>query len=128
MIGKIISHYEIIEKLGSGGMGIVYKAQSLNLDRFIALKFLPTVFILDDEAKQQFINEAKSASSLQHQNICTIHEIDETDLGQLFICMDYYEGETLKDKISSGLLKINEIIEISFKVLEGLSAAHEKGM
>ncbi|VAX20239.1 Serine/threonine protein kinase [hydrothermal vent metagenome] len=109
-------------------MGVVYKAQDLKLDRFVALKFLPPSFSLDEEAKQRFIHEAKAASSLQHQNICTIHEIDETNEGQLFICMDYYEGETLKDKISSGLLKINEIIEISIKVLEGLSATHEKGM
>ena len=134
MIGQTISHYKILEKLGGGGMGIVYKAQDLNLDRFVALKFLPPAFSLDEETKQRFIHEAKSASSLQHQNICTIHEIDETDDlpavagGQLFICMDCYEGETLRKKIKSGLLKIDEAVEISIQVSQGLSAAHEKGI
>ena len=128
MIGTIISHYKILEKLGGGGMGIVYKADDLNLDRFVALKFLPPAFSLDEETKQRFIHEAKAASSLQHQNICTIHEIDETDDGQLFICMDCYEGETLRKKIKSDLLKIEEAVEISIKVSEGLSAAHEKGI
>ncbi|MEN8192094.1 MAG: protein kinase [Bacteroidota bacterium] len=127
-VGKTIFHYKIIEKLGAGGMGIVYKAQDLNLDRFVALKFLPPTFHLDEEAKQRFIHEAKAVSSLQHHNICTIHEIDETDEGQLFICMDYYEGETLREKINAGLLKTDTIIKILIKVLEGLSAAHEKGI
>ena len=88
MIGKTISQYKIIEKLGRGGMGVVYKAEDTKLDRIVALKFLPTAFSLDKEAKQRFINEAKTASSLQHNNICTIHDIDETDEGQLFISMD----------------------------------------
>ena len=109
-------------------MGIVYKAQDLNLDRFVALKFLPPTFSLDEETKQRFIHEAKAASALQHQNICTIHEIDETYDGQLFICMDCYEGETLRKKIKSGLLKIDEAVEISIQVSQGLSAAHEKGI
>ncbi len=128
MIGTRVSHYKIIEKLGGGGMGIVYKAQDLNLDRFVALKFLPPSFSSDEETKQRFIHEAKAASSLQHQNICTIHEIDETDDEQLFICMDCYEGETLSKKIKSGLLKIDEAVEISVSVSKGLSAAHEKGI
>jgi len=128
MINKTISHYKIIEKLGWGGMGVVYKAQDLKLDRFVALKFLPAVFSLDEEAKERFINEAKSASSLQHHNICTIHEINNTEDGQLFISMDFYEGETLREKINSGLLSIDETIEISNKILDGLSAAHEKGI
>lgn len=128
LVGKNISHYKILEKLGGGGMGIVYKAQDLNLDRFVALKFLPPTFSLDEETKQRFIHEAKAASSLQHQNICTIHEIDETDDGQLFMCMDCYEGETLRKKIKSELLKIDEAVDILIQVSQGLSAANEKGI
>lgn len=128
MIGKTIFHYKIIEKLGWGGMGVVFKAKDLKLGRFVALKFLPPAFNLDEEAKQRFIHEAKSASSLQHHNICTIHEINNTEDGQLFICMDYYEGETLRERINSETLSIDEINEISIKILEGLSAAHEKGI
>ena len=128
MIGKTISHYKILEKLGGGGMGVVYKAHDLKLDRFVALKLLPPTFGLDEETKQRFVHEAKAASALQHNNICTIHEIDETDDGQLFICMDCYEGETLRKKIKSGLLKINEAVDISIGISQGLSAAHEKGI
>jgi len=128
MINRIISHYKILEKLGYGGMGVVYKAIDLKLDRHVALKFLPATFGLDEEAKQRFIHEAKSASSLQHKNICTIHEIDETEDAQLFICMDYYEGVTLDEMIRSGKLELNEIIDISIQTLDGLSAAHKKGI
>jgi len=128
MIGEIISHYKIVEKLGWGGMGVVYKAQDLELDRFVALKFLPAEFSIDEEAKERFIHEAKSASSLQHHNICTIHEINTTHEDQLFICMDFYEGETLREKIKSELLNVYDSIDLSTKILEGLSAAHEKGI
>ena len=92
MIGKTISHYKILEKIGSGGMGVVYKAKDLKLDRFVALKFLPPHLTTSDEEKQRFIHEAKAASTLEHNNICNIHEIDETNDGQLFISMAYYEG------------------------------------
>jgi len=85
MIGKTISYYKILEKLGGGGMGVVYKAQNLKLDRLVALKFLPPYLTLDGEAKERFIHEAKAASALQQQNICTIHDIDETPDGQMFI-------------------------------------------
>ncbi len=87
MIGKTISHYKIIEKLGEGGMGIVYKALDQKLDRFVALKFLPPHLTGSDEEKQRFIHEAKAASTLDHNNICNIHDIDETEEGQLFISM-----------------------------------------
>lgn len=128
MISSTISHYKILEKLGGGGMGVVYKAQDLKLDRLVALKFLPTSLSFDDEAKQRFIHEAKSASSLQHNNICTIHEIDETVDGQLFISMDLYEGETLKKKIEKERLELEEIVNISIQIAEGLKKAHDKGI
>jgi serine/threonine-protein kinase len=102
MVGKTISHYKILEKLGQGGMCVVYKAQDLKLDRFVALKFLPHHLSADEEEKKRFILEAKAASALDHPNICTIHEIDETEDGQIFICMAYYEGETLKQQVASG--------------------------
>jgi serine/threonine protein kinase len=124
MIGQNISHYKIIEKLGGGGMGIVYKAQDLKLDLYVSLKFLPPSFSLDDESKKRFIHEAKSASTLQHHNICTIHEIDEVD-SQLFICMDFYDGETLRDKIKNELLSVEETITITIQIAEGLSKAHD---
>src|SRR4051794_37906386 len=94
-----ISHYKILDKLGEGGMGVVYKAQDLRLDRLVALKFLPPHFGSEKARKKRFIQEAKAASALDHPNICTIHEIDETGDGHLFIAMAYYQGETLKDKI-----------------------------
>jgi len=126
MVGKTISHYKILEKLGGGGMGVVYKAEDTKLKRTVALKFLPQELGRDDESKERFVHEAQAASSLQHNNICTIHEIDETDVGQMFICMDYYEGETLKKKIEGGPQKLEDAIDISIKISEGLSKAHEK--
>ncbi|MGB6648093.1 MAG: protein kinase, partial [Bacteroidota bacterium] len=102
MIGKTISHYKILTKLGGGGMGVVYKARDLKLDRFVALKFLPPELTRNTEARDRFISEAKAVSSLQHANICTIHDIEEMDEGQMFIVMDYYEGETLNKLIERG--------------------------
>lgn len=128
MIGSIVSHYKILEKLGVGGMGVVYKAEDSKLKRTVALKFLPDVFSSDDDAKKRFINEAQAASALQHNNICTIHDINETDEGQIFICMDCYEGETLKKKIEQGPIKIDEAIEILLQISTGLQKAHEKGI
>jgi serine/threonine protein kinase len=90
MIGRTISHYKIIEKIGGGGMGIVYKAQDLKLDRYVALKFLPPHLTTSEDEKQRFIHEAKAASALDHNSICTIHEIGETEDGQLFISMACY--------------------------------------
>jgi serine/threonine protein kinase len=126
MIGKTISHYKIIEKLGSGGMGVVYKAEDLKLDRLVALKFLPPHFTTSDEEQQRFIHEAKAASSLDHTNICNIYEIDETVDGQLFISMAYYEGETLNKKIKEKPLPLEEAIDIAIQISQGLTQAHEK--
>ena len=117
MIGQIISHYKILEKLGEGGMGVVYKAEDTKLKRTVALKFLPREFTRDEEAKKRFIHEAQAASSLDHPNICTIHEIDETEDGQLFIAMALYEVETLKDKIQQGPLPVEEAIEMQTSMM-----------
>jgi serine/threonine protein kinase/tetratricopeptide (TPR) repeat protein len=126
MIGKTISHYKILEKLGGGGMGVVYKAMDTKLKRNVALKFLPFDLTRDAEVKKRFIQEAQTASALDHPNICNIHEIDETEDGQLFISMACYEGETLKKKIERGPLKLDESIEIVVQVAEGLGKAHSK--
>lgn len=99
MIGETISHYKILQKLGGGGMGVVYKAEDTRLKRTVALKFLPPDLTRDEEAKTRFVHEAQAASALQHNNICNIHDIDETKDGQTFIVMACYEGETLREKI-----------------------------
>jgi len=128
MIGKTISHYKILEKLGGGGMGVVYKAEDIKLKRTVALKFLPPDLTRDDESKVRFIQEAQAASALEHNNICTIHEVDETEDGQLFIVMACYEGDTLKKKIEQGPLEIEDAVSIALQVAQGLSKAHEKGI
>ncbi|MCX5801031.1 MAG: protein kinase [Candidatus Eisenbacteria bacterium] len=128
MIGKTISHYRILEKLGEGGMGVVYKAEDTKLKRRVALKFLPSELTPDAEAKERFIQEAQAASALDHSNICNVHEIGETDEGQLFIAMACYEGETLKKKIERGPLKVDETVGIAVQVAQGLAKAHEHGI
>jgi len=125
---QIISHYKILEKLGGGGMGVVYKAEDTKLNRTVALKFLPLELSSDYAAKERFIQEAQAASALDHPNICIIHEIDETEDGQLFICMAYYSGETLKKKIQNGSLSIKNAFEIAIQICRGLSASHELGI
>ncbi|MCG7853439.1 MAG: serine/threonine protein kinase, partial [Methanosarcinaceae archaeon] len=125
MIGKTISHYKILKKLGGGGMGVVYKAEDTKLHRTVALKFLPSELTRDEEAKKRFIQEAQAASSLDHNNICVVHEIDETDDGQIFISMNCYDGETLKKKIERGPIKTEEAIDIAVQIANGLKKAHE---
>ena len=127
MIGKVVSHYKILEHLGGGGMGVVYKAQDLDLDRPVALKFLPPDLTRDLKAKQRFILEAKAASALEHANICSIHEIGEHD-GQTFIVMGYYEGETLKKTIERGPLPVHMAVDITSQIAQGLAKAHEAGI
>ena len=126
MIGKTISHYKILSKLGSGGMGTVYKARDTKLDRSVALKFLPPHLSRAEEEKKRFIHEAKAASALDHPNICNIYEIDETEDGQMFIAMACYEGESLKDKISRGPLPVEEAMDFAIQIARGLEKAHAK--
>ncbi len=128
MLGQTISHYEILEELGSGGMGTVYKARDTKLDRYVALKFLPPHFSRAEEEKQRFIHEAKAASALDHPNICSIHEIDETADGQMFIVMACYEGESLNVKIKRGPLPVEEALNIAIQIGQGLDKAHTKGI
>jgi eukaryotic-like serine/threonine-protein kinase len=128
MIGRTVSHYEIVEKIGEGGMGVVYKAHDTRLDRDVALKFLSSPGTQTEELKQRFIHEAKAASSLDHPNICSIYEIDETSDGQLYIAMRAYDGVSLNKKIQSGSLTPVEIIDYALQIVSGLQAAHEKGI
>jgi eukaryotic-like serine/threonine-protein kinase len=125
MIGQTISHYKILEKLGEGGMGVVYKAQDTKLDRFVALKFLPPHLNASEADKARFVQEAKAASALNHPNVCTIHDIQEHD-GQMFIVMEYVEGQTLQEKKSN--ISYKQAIDIGVQVADGLAAAHEKGI
>ncbi len=128
MIGKTILHYRIIEQLGAGGMGVVYKAEDTKLKRTVALKFLPPDLTHDPDVKARFIQEAQAASALEHPNICNIHEINETKDGQLFIVMSCYEGYTLKEKIKDHKLEVKEAIDIAIQVAQGLAKAHSKGI
>jgi serine/threonine protein kinase/formylglycine-generating enzyme required for sulfatase activity/dienelactone hydrolase len=128
MIGKQVSHYHILEKLGEGGMGEVYKAEDTKLKRTVALKFLPPELTRDPDAKARFIHEAQAASALDHQNICVVHDIEETEDGQIFIVMAFYEGETLKRRIEGGPMKHDEAVQIATQVAEGLARAHEHGI
>jgi len=123
--GTVISHYEIIEKVGEGGMGVVYKARDTKLGRTVALKFLPPQLICKVEAKARFEHEAKAASALSHNNITTIHDIDEVK-GQCFICMEYVDGKSIKELIRAETLSLDKVVDIAIQIGEGLSAAHKK--
>jgi len=127
-IGQNISHYKILEKLGEGGMGVVYKAEDTKLKRTVALKFLPPGLTRNPESKERFVQEARASSALDHPNICNVHEIGETDDDQIFIAMACYEGETLKKKIERGAMDLDEAIGIAIQVGEGLAKAHSHGI
>ena len=127
MIGQTISHYRILEKLGEGGMGIVYKAHDTKLDRVVALKFLPHYLTSDPTEKERFYHEARAASALMHANVAVIFEINEHD-GHVFIAMEYVEGQTLKQIVEEEPLAIKKVLDIAIQVCDGLVAAHGKGI
>ena len=127
MTGQTVSHYRILEKLGSGGMGVVYAAEDLKLGRRVALKFLPEELNKNPQALERFRREARATSALNHPNICTIHDVEEFE-GKSFLVMELLEGETLKQRITARPLPLDAILDIGVQIAEALDAAHKKGI
>jgi serine/threonine protein kinase len=125
MIGKSVSHYRIIDKLGEGGMGVVYRAEDLTLRRAVALKFIAPAKAGDEDVRRRFLHEARAAAALAHPNVCVIYEVDD---GHGFLSMEYLEGETVAQKLKHGPLPPAEAIDIAIQAAQGLQAAHEKGI
>src|SRR6266849_5857326 len=127
MIGQTISHYRILSKLGSGGMGVVYEAEDIRLGRRVALKFLPVAKMSDPERKRRFVQEARAASALNHPNIISIHDIDQAD-GADFIAMEFVPGKALDQVIPRKGLRLNEALQYAIQVADALAAAHAAGI
>ena len=127
MIGRTVSHYRILKKLGSGGMGVVYEAEDINLGRHVAAKFLPEELYKDERALERFEREARAASLLNHPNICAIHEIEE-DEGKPFLVMELLEGEDLKQRVRGGTMEFDDVLDIAIQVADALDADHSEGI